>query len=189
MRFDLTSFNLLSIPGLAYVPNYLDPILHDRVLRIVDSLPWQSELKRRVQHYGYTYDYRRRTVERIGALPDWAAEIAIRLAERGLGRDVPDQLIVNEYQPGQGIAAHVDMPLFADMIVSISLGSACVMEFTNGESSIKEQLRLEPRSALVLSGEARSGWRHSIPARKRDKWHGTVSPRTRRVSLTFRKVL
>jgi alkylated DNA repair dioxygenase AlkB len=48
---------------------------------------------------------------------------------------------------------------------------------------------LEPRSALVLSGEARSHWKHAIPARLSDVWMNHESARTRRVSLTFRKML
>lgn len=41
-----------------------------------------------------------------------------------------DQLIINEYTPGQGINPHIDNPtLFSSPIVSLSLGSDCVMEF------------------------------------------------------------
>ncbi len=41
-----------------------------------------------------------------------------------------DQLIVNEYQPGQGISPHIDnKTLFSDIIVSLSLGSNAVMIF------------------------------------------------------------
>ena len=48
---------------------------------------------------------------------------------------------------------------------------------------------LEPRSALVLSGEARHDWTHAIPAREADVWQGVERPRGRRVSLTFRTML
>lgn len=41
-----------------------------------------------------------------------------------------DQLIVNQYEPGQGIESHIDKPaLFEGIIASISLGSDCFMEF------------------------------------------------------------
>lgn len=98
-----------------------------------------------------------------------------------------DQLIVNEYAPGQGIPAHVDAPLFTDTIVSISLGSICIMEFTTEPGDREEQF-LEPMSALVIAGEARNRWKHSIPARTHDGWNGQQWPRARRVSLTFRKM-
>ena len=57
--------------------------------------------------------------------------------------ELADQLIVNDYAPGQGIPAHVDAPLFTDTIISISLGSSCVMEFSN-ESG--ERRRAVPRA-------------------------------------------
>lgn len=40
-----------------------------------------------------------------------------------------NQIIVNEYWPGEGISPHVDKLKFADGIVSVSLGSTCAMIF------------------------------------------------------------
>jgi alkylated DNA repair dioxygenase AlkB len=125
---------------------------------------------------------------RIGPLPDWALSLAIRLKADCVTPWIPDQTIVNEYQPGQGISPHVDFESFADTIVSLSLGSACIMELTTVGTGATPLL-LEPRSVLILAGEARRVWQHSIPARKRDVWMGATFLRTRRVSLTFRKVL
>jgi len=48
---------------------------------------------------------------------------------------------------------------------------------------------LEPRSLIVLKGEARYEWAHGIAKRKSDNWQGQVFKRTRRVSLTFRTVI
>ena len=68
----------------------------------------------RVQHYGWRYDYRARAITpdmHIGALPDWLAKLAQRLYdETDLFYRVPEQVIVNEYQAGQGIATHIDPP-------------------------------------------------------------------------------
>ena len=105
----------------------------------------------------------------------------------GLMPDVADQLIANQYPPGQGIPPHVDAPLFTDTIVSISLGSPCVMEFSRARRD-REQMFLEPMSALVISGEARHQWKHAIPARTTDEWMGQELQRARRVSLTFRNM-
>jgi alkylated DNA repair dioxygenase AlkB len=62
------------------------------------------------------------------------------------------------------------------------------MEFTNEGGDVKEQF-LEPMSALVIAGKARSEWKHAIPARSHDDRGGREWPRARRVSLTFRKML
>jgi alkylated DNA repair dioxygenase AlkB len=61
------------------------------------------------------------------------------------------------------------------------------MEFTQ-DSGAREEHLLEPMSALVIAGEARREWKHAIPARLLDTWQGREVPRSRRISLTFRKM-
>ncbi|MEO6014366.1 MAG: alpha-ketoglutarate-dependent dioxygenase AlkB [Devosia sp.] len=160
---------------------------------IIDEHSWRDDLKRRVQHYGYRYDYTARRVTRdsyLGPLPDWLRSLAARLRGDGLFAAEPDQVIVNEYLPGQGIAPHVDCePCFGDIIASLSLGSACVMQFDSVSSGARLSKQIERRSLLVLQGEARFDWKHGIPARKTDVVDGLNFPRERRVSLTFRNVV
>ena len=181
----------MAIPGLRYVADYLAPDAHDALLATVDAGPWQQPtyIGRRVQVYGYTYTHTHGGIHRIGDLPSWSRELADRLERDGLMPTAPDQLIVNEYPAGTGIPAHVDHVSFDEAIVSVSLGSACVMELAPPMSQRVECVFLEPRSALVLSGEARHKWTHAIPARAADVWLGVERPRGRRVSLTFRTML
>jgi alkylated DNA repair dioxygenase AlkB len=182
-----------AVPGLTYVADYLRPDEHDRLVATIDRQPRLTALQRRVQHYGYRYDYKARKVSRdfyLGRLPVWAAEIAQRFHGEGWFATPPDQLIVNEYQPGQGISKHVDcVPCFGPTVVSLSLGSTCVMELAEAKTRRKVPLLLAPRSAVVLRGDARSRWTHAVPARKRDAFGGRVYLRSRRLSLTFRTVL
>ena len=94
---------------------------------------------------------------------------------------------MNEYEPGQGISKHVDcVPCFGNAIASLSLGSTCVMEFSRPEAKVP--VLLEPRSVVILQGDARYHWCHAIPARKNDTYAGRLIPRSRRISLTFRTV-
>ncbi|WP_244313666.1 alpha-ketoglutarate-dependent dioxygenase AlkB [Stappia sediminis] len=164
-----------------------------RLLDRIDAAPWRADLKRRVQHYGYRYDYKARRVTResfLGPLPGWLMPLCERLANDGHFAKPPDQVIVNEYLPGQGIAPHVDCePCFGDTIASLSLCSGCVMDFTNVEAGERFSHYLEPRSLLVLSGEARYRWRHGIAARKSDPGPNGRIARGRRISLTFRTIL
>jgi alkylated DNA repair dioxygenase AlkB len=176
------------IPGLRYLPGYLDAAAHDALLEAVDAGQWRPLGVRRTQIYGYSYDLRKGGAYRVEDLPGWAQELAARLLRDELMSDCADQLIVNEYAAGQGITSHVDAPLFTDTIVSVSLGSTCVMEFSK-DSYDSEEHFLEPMSALVIAGEARSDWKHAIPARTHDAWLGRDWSRARRVSLTFRKML
>ena len=51
---------------------------------------WRDDLRRRVQHYGWLYDYKARSITsdmHVGPLPDWLAKLAKRLYEEtGLSR-------------------------------------------------------------------------------------------------------
>lgn len=183
----------MTVPGLRYVPEYAAGPAEAALLAAVDAEPWRDDLKRRVQHYGYRYDYTARTVDPsmyLGPLPEWAQPLAARLVADGYMATAPDQLIVNEYEPGQGINAHVDcVPCFGPVVCSLTLGSQCVMELTAVEGGVVESLLLERGSLLVLSEDARYNWRHGIRGRKTDTVGEQVLARGRRVSLTFRTVI
>lgn len=181
------------IIGLQYIHDFIDAETETTLIQTIDAQPWLADLKRRVQHYGWRYDYKARNVTselRIGALPDWLQCYAVKLQQEKLFHETPDQVIINEYLPGHGISAHIDcVPCFAETIVSLSLGSPCLMDFTHGKTGEKSSILLEPRSLLVLTGDARYVWQHAIASRKTDRYQGQVIQRTRRLSLTFRKVI
>ena len=182
------------IHGLRYIPDYITEDQHDWLLDQIDEQQWLDDLKRQVQHYGFKYDYKARKVNydmHIGELPEWLKRLSQKLYEDKHMPEAADQVIVNEYLPGQGISSHIDCePCFRDIIVSLSLGSGCIMNFTNKYDKTKKiPLWLAPRSLVVLSSEARYAWLHGIPARKWDEWDGQKHERKRRVSLTFRKVI
>ena len=180
-------------PGARCVPNFADEALGAWLLARIDAADWLGDLKRRVQHYGWRYDYsaRRVTAEmRLGPLPDWLAGVVDGIAAQPELDRRPDQVIVNEYLPGQGISPHVDCePCFGPAIASLSLGGPAEMVFRNRSTGEQATLFLEPLSLLILSGSARYDWTHEIPARKSDLIAGARQPRSRRVSLTFRTVL
>lgn len=181
------------VDGLLYVPRYLSSKRQERLLATIDEQPWRADLRRRVQHYGYRYDYARKRTDPdlyLGPLPEWAAALADRLRADGHVAPPLNQVIVNEYQPGQGIAPHIDcVPCFGDPVISASLGSSCVLTMSHPSSGDRVDVLLEPGSLLVMSGPARYTWRHGIAPRKTDRWQGQSLTRSRRVSLTFRTVL
>lgn len=181
------------IPGLVYVPEYVTEQYAGELWETVHAQPWRDDLTRRVQHYGWRYDYKSRSVTRemnLGELPDWAQALAERLHRDGHLPEVPDQLIVNEYEPGQGISPHIDCePCFTDTICSLSLGSQCLMDLEHVSDGRKLPIQLEPRSLLVLGSEARYQWRHGIAGRRSDLIDGVRIPRSDRISLTFRRVI
>lgn len=175
------------IPGLWYIPEFVSETEAAELWKAIYDVPveaWNGSLKRRTLHYGFEYNYNRRTAcEKIADLPEWQKVVQRRLETQT--ERTYDQVILNEYQPGQGISRHVDAPAaFGDTICSLSLGSTCTMRFAK-DGEIKD-LVLQPRSVVILTDDARYGWTHEIAARKSDYVNGVKTPRTVRVSLTYR---
>ena len=182
-----------TINGLTYIENFITKDHQRQLITIIDDQIWLDDLRRRVQHYGYKYDYKARRIDTsmyLGELPLWTKPIIQKFLSDNLFDEEPDQLIINEYLPGQGIANHIDCePCFDDTVISISLNSYCVMDFCNQITKQKIPFLLEPCSAVVLKGESRYDWTHGIAARKSDSYNNQTYTRKRRISLTFRRTI
>ncbi len=181
------------VPDLLYIENYISDRKHDELIAHIDQNIWSNELKRRVQHYGYKYDYKARSIStdmKVQDLPNWADKLGEKLVEDGHFNLLPNQLIINEYLQGQGITDHIDCePCFEDTIISISLGCHATMNFTHKYTKKRVAVILPSKSAVILKGESRYEWLHGIPARKSDIINGIKRNRQRRVSLTYRRVI
>ena len=183
-----------SVPGLRFVEGFLTPEQQAYCVKRVDAAvdQWRNDLSRRVQHYGWRYDYKARAITpdmHIGALPDWLANMAQKLYdETGLFDRVPEQVIVNEYLPGQGIAMHIDHPGFGPTVCTISLLDDWEMDFAENWRD-KSPALLQRGSCVLLTDAARSIWQHGIAPRKSETTDAGRRSRQRRLSLTFRTVL
>ena len=193
---ELTLENTAVIAGLYLKFNFISKEEEKYLIDSIDKNNWLKDLKRRVQHYGYKYDYKLRKIDTsfyIGEIPKWLDFLITRLLEEGIINFKPDQAIVNEYEINQGIAAHIDCePCFGETVISISLGSACVFNFqkeANSSEKDKIPLLLIPRTLVVMKNESRYSWYHGISNRKADKFNGKLFNRKRRISITFRKVI
>lgn len=185
-----------SLPrGLAFLPDFISAAEERDLVASLDDpsrSTWSHELSRRVQHFGYRYNYKLRALsaaDKIAEAPEAIRALGHRLVDLGYFASAPDQVIVNEYEPGQGISPHVDRETcFGSAVASLSLTSDVVMEFRSPANEYGAIL-LPARSLIVLRDEARYSWKHSISARKRDTIQHCEFPRSRRLSLTFRTVL
>ena len=183
------------IHGLYYSPGFLDDDEQHVAVKHIDANQWRKDLGRRVQHYGWRYDYRSRTITSdmyLGPLPGWITKIAEHLCnETELFDRIPDQVIVNEYKPGQGIALHADKDCFGATVATISLGDDWEMKFRPVKESSDEDksIMLQRGSALILTDDARFQWMHGIDKRKIERDKLNLRKRRRRVSLTFRTVI
>src|SRR4029079_716461 len=81
----------------------------------------------------------------------------------GLDASQFQQVLVTEYSPGAGIGWHKDGPEFEH--VFFSLLSPCLFRLRRkrGNGWERASIELQPRSAYLLSGSARTDWQHSIP--------------------------
>ena len=113
---------------------------------------------------------RHRRHEPAPPFPRWAEVIGARLAPYFDGA-MPEQCIVNEYRPGQGIGMHADHQSFGDIVVSLSLADAWTMNFRPRSAPPLRPRRAgvrrgrpvaSPLRTLVLRGPARSAFMHGI---------------------------
>ncbi|KAI8353328.1 hypothetical protein BD560DRAFT_408252 [Blakeslea trispora] len=187
---------MCQVPGLLVVKEFVDQEEESQLVDAVDRQTWSGlgigpnpELKRRTQQYGHLFSYRyRKVLEEYGPLPDFSQFIVDRIMQHGWMPHQPNHLLVNEYNPGQGIMPHIDAPaLFGPAILSLSLLSDCIMKFT-GEKEI--DVVLPRRSMAILTGDARYKYKHSISKDLIETTpDGTCIERDRRVSFTFREII
>ena len=174
--------------GAVIVPDFVTPAEEARILLRIAEAPWLTELRRRVQHYGFQYDYGGSTRPVPAApFPRWAGAMAERLRPH-FESSLPVQCIVNEYRPSQGIGMHADHRDFGPVVASLSLADDWPMRFrpratrpyAAGAMSGDEVATLPRRSVLVLSGDARWTFMHGID--RADSSRETAT----RASATFR---
>lgn len=188
----------LRVPGLCIVENFITEAQADACLALFErenGIHWANSIRaRQVQHFGYVFNYDTRRCdpnEPINEpIPEVLLPILEKIAEYGImDGERPDQITVNEYLPGQGIAFHVDThSAFTTTVASLSLCSEVVMDFRHSDGVRSEGILLPVRSLAVMSGPSRYMWEHAIVPRTFDVIDGEQVPRQRRVSITFRKI-
>jgi alkylated DNA repair dioxygenase AlkB len=179
---EVNSADIPEIAGLSYFPEYVSVAEEIELVEAIDQELWDTSWQRRRQLYGASYG----TKATGQPIPSWGRRLAARLLSDQRTEKPFDQMLVNEYLPGQGIAMHCDYQPFDRTVVSLSLLAPCVMDFRHLSTSREERLLLEPHSLLILTDEARYDWEHGIASRKKDVWYNVPIVRTRRLSITFR---
>jgi len=201
-----SGFKQTNLPeGLIYIENFINESYAQQIVEFLEkhneSIGKQDLKRRRVKHFGYEFRYGTSDCDESQPLtepdlqmPAICNKIIEKMLSEKLIKNLPDQMTVNYYEPGNGIPPHIDnVTAFDEFIISLSLCSSVAMEFRHGETKKFAKLNLEPNSLLVLKGEARYKWSHLIAERKHDLLLNknqflTVKKREKRISLTFRKV-
>ena len=173
--------------GLFYYDDFVDDKTAMELKDFIDGEPWDKSLSRRVQHYGHRYSYKYAQMKDdyvVKPVPDIFLSIFKKIKEINhiITCDQNNlQVIVNEYNPGQGISAHTDdTNQFGEWVVGVSLLSPVEMEFSKSSKVI--EVLLKPNSLYIMTGESLYQWKHEI----KPKLYNNDSKRDRRISLTFR---
>ncbi|XP_071738328.1 alkylated DNA repair protein ALKBH8 homolog isoform X2 [Rutidosis leptorrhynchoides] len=169
---------------------------HNQAMRFGDLPEWANELSTCMRELVQYSDYDPESFDTSTCEMD--KQECIFPSELLNREPLFNQLIVNSYQPGEGICAHVDLMRFEDGIALVSLESSCVMHFSraqNGSGTDEKQTEskipvyLTPGSLLLIWGEARYKWKHEINRKPGfQKWDGLEIDQKRRTSITLRKL-
>jgi alkylated DNA repair dioxygenase AlkB len=157
---------------MSYAPEFLSPDTERQLMREFCALPFrpfefQGFLgRRRVVFFGRRYDFNDRSLGPAEPIPSFLEPLrdaAAGLAGVASGRFA--HALVTEYAPGAAIGWHRDRPEFG-VVAGVSFGAPCRFRLRRraGAGWERRLVELQPRSAYVLDGPARSEWEHSIPA-------------------------
>ncbi|MDB5020553.1 MAG: Alpha-ketoglutarate-dependent dioxygenase AlkB [Pedobacter sp.] len=179
-----------ALSGLFLYPDFIDEIREKQLLTEIDNQTWIVDYLRRLQYYGYRneldkpYDL----IPFPIPMPPLIYQLSQEIVEQKILFQQPDQVIINEYVPGEGIKPHKDRAYYENQICGVNLGSGCIMRFIRGKNQEVIDIEIPRRSLYVMQDDARKKWKHAIPPRKKDNIDGRLQHRERRVSITYRKV-
>ena len=176
-------FDAPLVPGLVYREELIDSAEEARLVDAIERLElspfkfqgWTG--KRLTRTFGWRYDFDDRSFAPVEPLTDWLLPLRDKAASFGdIAADEFAHALVTRYDPGAGIGWHRDRPQFGK-VVGVSLAGPAIMRFRQRTDAgfRRASLDLQPRSAYLLSGEAREQWEHGIAA------HDSL-----RYSITFR---
>lgn len=190
-------FDAPLLPGLAYRPDMISLDEESTLLAALQALPvepfrFQGWLgKRETISFGWRYDFDHAAFARTEPIPDFLLPLRGRAAAfAGVVPDDLAQALVTHYAPGAGIGWHRDRPVF-EAVVGISLAAPATLRFRRRteDGFSRRSLHLLPRSAYLLTDEARHGWEHGITPMEESRWSitfRTLSAKGMQIALNSR---
>jgi alkylated DNA repair dioxygenase AlkB len=182
--------NAINFNGFSLINDYLTEAEEKKLIDQINDQEWVVDYQRRLQYYNYRnelfepYDL----IPIPYKIPDFLEKIIDKMITDNIVTERPDQIIINEYKPGEGLRPHFDRKdYYKNVIVGISLASGTMMEFYRMPE--KKKIYIPRRSLYIIKDDARYLWKHGIPPRKKDEVDGKEIPRQTRISITFRTVI
>ncbi|KLJ08311.1 alkylated DNA repair protein alkB like 6 [Blastomyces silverae] len=189
LPIQLEEARIKSIPESAYyIPDFITQDEEEGLLQKITSVPiprWTHLSRRRLQTWPSALSKSNTLL--ASPLPQWLiSPIISRFTELGIFQDSPhkaaNHVLINEYQPGQGIMPHEDGAAYYPVVATVSLGAPIVLEmsektanrehkgFEVSEQTTASQFRIlqERRSLLVTTGKLYTDYLHGIEERMID---------------------
>jgi len=157
--------------GFTYRPDFITPEEEAALLDRIRAVPFSEvrmhgvSARRRTAHYGWLYGYETWRIEPGPPIPEFLLPLRARSAAfSGAAPEDLAEALVTEYPAGAGIGWHRDAAPFG-IVVAVSLLGRCRLRLRRGKPGewTTAEAALAPRSAYILSGEARTAWQHHIP--------------------------
>ncbi|KAF8900126.1 hypothetical protein CPB84DRAFT_1680744 [Gymnopilus junonius] len=189
----LSQFHTEGHEDAFYVPNFITPEEEQYLIRKICESPqplWKSLANRRLQTWGGEITTKGTLVPQplppfVNKFPDLVSRIKATGFFKNSPHAEPNQIIMNEYLPGQGIMPHEDGPRYYPVVATLSLGSHAVFHYyryqaeADGDAVSSGQGRsinmipvssvlLEPRSLIISSGSIYTSHLHGIDALEED---------------------
>jgi alkylated DNA repair dioxygenase AlkB len=165
--------------GFHYRDDFVTPDEEASLVGEIDQVEFSTfamrgvAARRRVAFFGASYDAGGASVAPMPAFLLPLRDTLARWAK--VEGDAFAMALINQYPPGAPIGWHRDAPQY-DIVAGVSLLSPCRMTFrpyvsphdqasSSGRRRVAtHEITLERRSAYLITGEARSGFEHHIPA-------------------------
>ena len=213
---------ITGLPSIGYyIPNFITPEEERRISLEIHKLPqgkWTSLSHRRLMSIPSVLTGSAKDTLLATPLPKFLEDpIISQFSELDIFKSsphsAPNHVLINEYQPGQGIMPHTDGPAYHSVTATVSLGGHTVLDIYKKNDADERathptwRILQEARSLLVTTSEMYKDTLHGISELTVDEqlgpdsivnWHqlGDTSPfdsgsalRQTRLSLTYRDVL
>jgi alkylated DNA repair protein alkB family protein 6 len=191
------------INRISYIPRFVpedsqfyETLLRQSLFALEDNVSSLKYAKRKVAMYDNIAD-------NGVPMPSWLEALATILVETNIFERKPNHVLVNVYEPGQGIMAHTDGPEYMAKTATLSIGGPALIKFAPrlksidiGVKSSNEicQVFLGKGSLLIFENEAYRDHLHSIEETKSEITSeacingrtGETIYRDFRISFTFR---
>lgn len=190
--------DIIAPDGFHYSPDFLTEREEQQLIIDIGSLELHPlifrgfEAKRKVNSYGYDYQFDTRTIS-IGENIPLAFNFLLEKISTWLSIPLEDlaEVLVTEYPPGSVINWHRDAPPF-DIIVGVSLMSDCRFKLRpydktkQGRKSIVT-IPVRRRSVYIIRDEARTDWEHCIAPVTETRYFVTVRTLVNSLKDNFRE--